>query len=394
MINTQVCIVGAGPAGTTASLFLSKYGIDHVMVEMRSLPYDKVCGEVFAGRVIHVLNEIDSEWTKELFRRNIIVQSKVIRYFWDSLKKGFHVKFPTSSSPFIKSRRKDFDYELLLKAKDYTHLTYIDKCNITSYIKTENGIILSDDKKKVTITAKMVLICNGSNTNSLKRIFPDYSMKGEQYLVMRQYFTNVNYEDEKDYASEVYFYTKPFTHFLYTTRLPNNRAMIEICVSKQYAKKHDFDLENNIFNSIEKTQKLNQRFSKALVSGKAQGTSLLMGSIPRKLSEERFLVAGSAIGQVHVLTGVGVGHAMRSGQLAAFFAAKSLKENNFSASFLKQYDKEILKRFKSDFNVSKFVCSFNAHSKFAYYASMLGGAVRWLQIKILCTFESITFKLK
>lgn len=394
MINTQVCIVGAGPSGTTASLFLSKNKISHVMVEMRTLPDDKVCGESFSGRVIHVLNEIDRDWTKELFKKNIIAQSKVQSYFWFPLNKGINIKFPPSSTPFIKAKRRDFDYELLLKAKEYPYLTYLERCNITNYKKNDDGVVLNDDKKNITINAKIVLVCNGSNINNLKRIFPDYSLKGKETLAMRQYFENVNYEDIDDYASEVFFYKNPFTYFLYTTRLPNNRAMVEIYIGKKYFKKFYFDLEVHLFNSIKITERLNKRFRNAVVSGKAQGTSLLMGPFPRKLSENRFLVAGSAMGQMHILLGAGVGHAMRSGQLAAYFASMSLKENNFSSSFFKQYDNEILRRFKSDFRISNIICSFNEYSKFAYYASFILFAFYWLKIKILFTFESLFIRSK
>ncbi|RLC99292.1 MAG: aromatic ring hydroxylase, partial [Chloroflexota bacterium] len=55
--RTQVLIVGAGPTGLTASLLLSKLGIDHVLVEKRL--------SAQAAPAAHVINRR----TLEIFRQ-------------------------------------------------------------------------------------------------------------------------------------------------------------------------------------------------------------------------------------------------------------------------------------------------------------------------------------
>jgi 2-polyprenyl-6-methoxyphenol hydroxylase-like FAD-dependent oxidoreductase len=58
-IKTKICIVGAGPAGATASIFLCKMGIKHVIVDAAQFPRDKVCGDGLDLNTIRVLNHID-----------------------------------------------------------------------------------------------------------------------------------------------------------------------------------------------------------------------------------------------------------------------------------------------------------------------------------------------
>ncbi|MFM6924834.1 MAG: NAD(P)/FAD-dependent oxidoreductase [Ferruginibacter sp.] len=266
-IRTPVCIVGAGPAGTTASIFLSKYGIEHVMVERKSLPFDKVCGESFAGRVMNVLNEIDPQWAAALFRNKAVIQSRVINCFWQPHKRKFKLAFPPGSKPFLKATRSFFDHALLQKARESALLTYIDNCNITEFKKQTDGVRLSDCRSGICIETNLVLMCVGDKTTSLHHIFPDYIIDGVRYLASRQYFEQVSYDDD-DNATELYFYHNPFIYYIYTTRLPNNQAMVEIFTTKKYAEKMNLNLAYNLKDSLAKTERLKKRVENARPLGK------------------------------------------------------------------------------------------------------------------------------
>ena len=45
VIETNILIIGAGPAGATTSLFLCKQKIEHVIVDAALFPRDKICGD-------------------------------------------------------------------------------------------------------------------------------------------------------------------------------------------------------------------------------------------------------------------------------------------------------------------------------------------------------------
>ena len=72
MLRTNVCVVGAGPAGTVASLFLSKNKVPHILVDRALFPREKVCGEFFDGRLQHVLNKIEPNFMQNMKEKNII----------------------------------------------------------------------------------------------------------------------------------------------------------------------------------------------------------------------------------------------------------------------------------------------------------------------------------
>lgn len=103
-IKTKICIVGAGPAGATTSIFLSKMGIPHVIVDAADFPRDKVCGDGLDLNVVRVLNHIDPAIVEnELSEKNAFTASEGMRFI---LPNGKHVNMMRtkngSSNPLAK----------------------------------------------------------------------------------------------------------------------------------------------------------------------------------------------------------------------------------------------------------------------------------------------------
>ena len=48
-------IVGAGPAGISASMMLSKFKIDHILIDKENFPRDKTYGD---GLIMHVFEYV------------------------------------------------------------------------------------------------------------------------------------------------------------------------------------------------------------------------------------------------------------------------------------------------------------------------------------------------
>ena len=65
-LKTKVVIIGAGPAGCSASLYLSQFNIPHVILEKETYPRDKVCGDALSGKVVNQLKKLNPEWIDEL----------------------------------------------------------------------------------------------------------------------------------------------------------------------------------------------------------------------------------------------------------------------------------------------------------------------------------------
>ena len=131
--NTPVCIVGAGPAGSTASLFLSKYGIPHILTDRQSFPRDKVCGEQFSGRVGHVLRELNPQWEAEMVAQDILFQSRYLYWSLQPENKSSLLHFSEKSTPILKAKRTLFDNFLFQKAKASPLATCLENVYLTHF---------------------------------------------------------------------------------------------------------------------------------------------------------------------------------------------------------------------------------------------------------------------
>jgi menaquinone-9 beta-reductase len=347
--ETPVCIVGAGPSGSTASMFLSKYGVPHILVDRETFPRDKVCGEQFSGRASHVLRELDPNMEADMVAKKILMRSWSLDFTFQPQNKSITYQFEESKTPILKAKRSEFDYYMFQKAKESPLATCIENIYLTTYDPTDTGVVIHDKNKTMQIKAQIVLFCTGEKTPFFKKIFGEkYIDKGNDLLFMRRYYRMPSFRKINP-KTEFHFIQKPVVHFIMHYELPNGLIMIELGTSKKYMKESDMSIEQVFEQSLENVPRLKDLLFGTELAQKSRGTSMLLGVNPRLLSAERFLLAGSAMGSINPITGYGVGHAMRSAQIAAYWAAKSIEANDFSKSFLKQYDVNIKKRMQSDF---------------------------------------------
>ena len=57
-VDSEVLVIGAGPAGAAAAHTLARAGVDVVLADRRPFPRDKVCGDALIPDALHAHDDI------------------------------------------------------------------------------------------------------------------------------------------------------------------------------------------------------------------------------------------------------------------------------------------------------------------------------------------------
>ncbi|MEY4904692.1 MAG: hypothetical protein RLZZ292_2507 [Bacteroidota bacterium] len=356
--TNEVTIIGAGPSGCSAGLFLAKQGIAHLILEKSIFPRDKICGDAISSKSLFVLKKIDPNITDELNRR-----SDCFHPFYGALAVApnqVSMAVPMSSAADTPagyvSRRLDFDHFLVQKLT-LPHSTLLQGATVTKLERIETGIEITytlDNQTFIAFT-KCVIAADGDRS-VVKKNFAPAKLDPKHYAAsLRAYYQGVTGFSEKG-EIEVYFPKSLSPGYFWIFPLPNGRANVGLGMLSHFVRKDKINLKTALTQIIEENPTLKTRFANATLEDKLLGWGLPLGSKLGTLSGDRFLLTGDAGGLIDPISGEGIGTGLYSGMLAADAVAKAIEEQNFSASFFHQhYTKRVKRTMGIDFKVTYFL---------------------------------------
>lgn len=340
-IETDVIIIGAGPAGSATSIFLSKYGIPHVIIEKGVFPRDKVCGDACSGRTTQVISKADSSWLQEM----------------RALPHQFH---PTWGMTVVAPNEKMIDIpyvtdkSLQTNAKGFTvprlifdnflfqklpspHATIYQNATVDKLEEDVNRITvnITSNAEKVTINAKTIVGADGDKS-IVRRTFMqnDASLKAAA-VGLRAYYDGV--EGMYDpYHIELHYLKELPSGYLWIFPLPNGRANVGIGMLSETVRAKKVNLREVFLNAINNHPRFKQRFKEAKLLGKIDGWGIPIYTQREPVCGTSYLLTGDAARLVDPFSGEGVGNALFSGMLAAEAIHSAITNNDFSAAFFKQ----------------------------------------------------------
>lgn len=359
MKETQVCIVGAGPAGLSAAMNLNKLGIDCVLVDKSTFPRDKVCGECFDGHVFHVLRRLNPDYVEEMHDKGIILKSWDY-WFGDEYGRKLKTSFDTNATPRILTKRTDFDTFLINKIKEMPHVEVLENVNIAKVEQVEDGTILTTKDGQTKIKTQLTIGASGATSKFFNKITTRKERAGDTYNFVRAYFKNVGTIPNNEVVFHIFY--EPMV-VLYVCPLPNGTVSVEVGIKKSEGKKHEVNLRQKLFELLETYEPVVERFKNAELTENIKGASIQLSYKKAKISGERFLLAGSAAQSVHPVTGYGAGHAMAAGEIAAQTAKMAIDNQRFDKRFLKKYDKAVYKKLGNEILLSRITTYIFDHPK-------------------------------
>jgi geranylgeranyl reductase family protein len=113
-VKYDVIVVGAGPAGSTASYILSEGGLRVLLIDRCFFPRDKLCGGFLTEKSVRLIETIFRESPQSLRQHCAI---NIESFFYSVWYRSHLLMSGTSAVPFRFVNRTDFDFLLLNHAR-------------------------------------------------------------------------------------------------------------------------------------------------------------------------------------------------------------------------------------------------------------------------------------
>jgi geranylgeranyl reductase family protein len=331
----DIIIIGAGPAGSTCALFANRVGLKVLLVDKKTFPRDKICGDAITEKGIRILKELN------LFEKLEAAQNSIIDKIGMSSLNGTQIDLelkPKNSNKdgtvFI-CRREIFDNILFQEAKSCVDT--LESFKVETILHKDKFVYGVKGKKStgetVNITAKVVVGADGFSS-IISRELGFYERNPKHFAVA----TRAYYEDVADVKDSMEIHLVKDIQPGYFWIFPVAKGIVNVGLGIL-----DHDLKKKKLNLREKHEMAIQsdffkkRFKDAKLIGKIVGSNLPLGSTKRQIHGDGFILIGDAAGLVDPFAGEGIGNAMKSAKIAAFELKEVCSNSDYSKERLNAY---------------------------------------------------------
>lgn len=335
----DLIVVGAGPGGSATAYHAAKAGLEVLLLDRQEFPRDKPCGD---GLMPHAASEIKlmglGDWLEEPHHGTFTGFSMYTAsaYLRESVPPSLH-----GPRGYV-ARRAETDAKLLETAVS-AGAEFLSRTRATELLRSPAGAVAgveaANGEGSARFEAPLVVAADGVGG------FASKGMKAHQNAVARrQYFRGVDGPDKEDLQI---FITRDMNAdgagYGWVFYLGDGTANVGAGVSTRSLARTGRNLKDYFDRFLEEPQ-LAAWLEGAEPEGPPKSWSLKMGMWGARRYAQGLILVGDAGSMVHPISGEGVGYAVESGRLAAAWTHEAHARNDFSASTLAGYERQLKKQ--------------------------------------------------
>ncbi|NPD89017.1 MAG: geranylgeranyl reductase family protein [Asgard group archaeon] len=378
----DVCIIGAGPGGSSTAYYLAKQGKNVILLEKEKFPRRKICGDAVSQRAqmhlerMGVLQEILEEKKGRWAAVGGLVSPRRIEYIGNSAEEiGSHL--------MISIKREILD-EKIAQAAVREGAEMIEEYNVKSVKfseKMKEWTVKAFDEEKGDVKAKVLVAADGAVSKIARSVgvidTPPDAVCSSVYV---EAGTHAFEEDG------VCIYTRFLVPGYAAIFKEADDDLVFCCyiIPGGFAK--TTNLQNMHINLLQGDPYVVRALGPNAKIEKIKSAPLRLGGVKKSYSDH-FLVVGDAAGHIDPLTGEGIQYAMDAGEIAADILKDAFEQGDFGNGTLKNYQKLWMKSFGKDFKWSARMVKVLARipiflDAFAYLCKKKGPKylIRWAKI--------------
>ncbi|WP_298277235.1 digeranylgeranylglycerophospholipid reductase [Ferroplasma sp.] len=336
MLNYDVLVIGAGPAGSSAARYSARYGLKTLMVEKRPDIGSPVrCGE-----------GVSKAWMPE-------VDLKPEQHWISDEVKGARIYGPSEKKPIILGaesagnevgfvvERDKFDKHIATLAATEGADIWI-KSPATSVIKEGNRVVgakIRHNGEEVEVRAKMVIAADGFESEFSRWAGLKSPILKKNDIISALEYRMENVDSNEDFTD---FYLGSIAPAGYLWVFPKGPHEANVGIGVTITRMKDrLDVKNYLDSWI----KSHPGYSKGRIIQQISG-GVSVNRVKDKMSLPGLLAIGDAARLIDPITGGGIANGMISGKFAAQVSKKAIEENDYSEQMMKNYDLMVKDKFE------------------------------------------------
>lgn len=349
-MSYDLIVAGAGPGGATTAGLAAASGLRVLLVDRARFPRDKVCGDAISGKSLDALEKLG---VVDRLATSSSVGSWGVLF---SGPAGAHVEIPFSrrgdAVPGYVCARERFDHLLVERAVELG-AELREETSVEGLIVEDQvvcGIRVTSGGKLESVRAPIVVGADGAYSAVARELGMQQLNEYHYYAGVRAYYDGIDDFRGRNYI-ELHFVDEAIPGYFWIFPMADGRANVGMGTLSARIKKHDLRLKDLLADAI-RSDRFRERFAGARQVGKTVGWGMPLGSAPRPLSGNGWMLVGDAASLIDPFTGEGIGNAMLSGDLAAGWAREALGRGDVSAATLKGYHDAVHTALDSELNLS------------------------------------------
>lgn len=342
----EIAIIGGGPSGSTAAIYLAELGFDVCLIEKKVFPREILCGEFLSREVVNNLKEMNLFSTFLTLKPNPI---NSFTLFDDNKTISAQLDFQAYGL-----KRSAFDDLLLTSAKEKGVIVY-QPFEVSEITKKSNNYELSlrssTHSSQVIFSRYVVAACGKRNhlDTKLKRKFISYKSNrdGIKYHVNKKYLKNINDDQIQIYTADgIYCGVNSVSDEEMTFCFLEDRAGISRTPVQSLERLAN---RNSSFKSL-----FNSEIRNVFSSNRVYGSGDIFFGKRNKV-ENRIFMIGDAAQVIAPLAGDGISMAMDSAKLLANLFHDKKRKNLSDNHLQKLYETEWQKYFNKRLRIALFI---------------------------------------
>jgi len=348
----DVIVAGAGPGGSTAAAFMAQAGLRVLAIDKSTFPRDKICGDAISGKSVDVLRRLD---LIDRIQQVEQVGSWGVTFsgpYGDEVAIPFTKELNKPVAPGFVCAREVYDNVLFQKAVESGAEVWQEASVQKLLFEGERvvGVEVKRGKTVETVRAPLVIGADGAYSVVLRSLGMEQLDEQHYCAGVRAYYEGVTGFNDLNHV-ELHFLDEAIPGYFWIFPMANGRANVGVGMLSASLKKKGVKLKE-LMEVCVQHPKFRDRFKHARPITPIKGWGLPLGSKPRTMAGNGWMLVGDAASLIDPFTGEGIGNAMISGEKAADWACRAKQAGDYSATFLKGYEKDVLDYLQGELRLS------------------------------------------